>query len=166
MRHRSVSAGIVFFVQNVIHVLGDISLLDHRGADVGRYKFKCISAMNKRLEDRPCLILDGIPLLELPCWEDPGPEEEEHRVVHELCCRIQSGSNNCHFLALLDSVEERLRGIQGIKFRGEEDVVVPNDVCCRLDIQSLELRKDELDTHRRIPTKEVGIVGDLVLVPN
>ncbi len=166
MRCHSISAGIIRFVQNVIHILGDISLLACRGADVGHYEFTRISTVNECLEDRPHLILDGIPLLKLPHWEDPGLEEEVHRVVHKLRCHIQSGSNNCHFLALLDSVEEHLRGIQGIKFGGEEAVVVPNDVCHWLAVQSLKLREDELDTHRRIPTKEVGIVGDLVLVPN
>ncbi len=74
-------------------------------------------------------------------------------VVHKLHCHIWSGFNNCHILALINSVEEHLRGIQGIEFGGEEDNVVTNDVCCWLAVQSLKLREDELDTHRRIQTK-------------
>jgi hypothetical protein len=65
--HCRFCTGIVAVIQNMIHALGDISLLARHGADVGHYEFTRISAVDGRLENRPRLILDGIPLLELLC---------------------------------------------------------------------------------------------------
>jgi hypothetical protein len=73
LSHRRIGfTGVVALVQNVMYVLGDVSLLARCVAYVQRNKFTCIRAVDKSLEDKPSLIWDGIPTLELPCLdEDP-----------------------------------------------------------------------------------------------
>jgi hypothetical protein len=82
---------------------------------------------------------------------------------NDLIVGIWDFLNMLEFLALLDMVEEHLRGVSWGHRTPEQCVIVEQRHNVWLAIQILELIEDFDDGHHRIPSREGVVVGHLEL---